>query len=57
VDVLPDPGRAPRRTADAAREAALAEEGDAPSSAEEADEHVRRALALAELSRLVAEQD
>ena len=61
VDVLPEPGRAPRRTADPAREAAQHDgggaEADPPSSTSDADEHVRRALALAELSRLVADQD
>ena len=65
VSVLPEPGRPARSATDTAREAAVqAGTGsnqapladDCASSASAADQDVRRAIALAELSMLVADQ-
>ena len=67
VDVLPVPGRAPRRAGERARRTGRpdgagasvgpGEEVDDAVSGAEADPHVRRVLAMAELSLLVLDQD
>jgi hypothetical protein len=66
VDVLPVPGRAPRRAADRARGTARSD-GTEPSAGPdeelddaggaEVDPRVRRVLAMAELSLLVLDED
>lgn len=64
VNVLPAPGRTPRRTPDPAAphdgptpSVGPAADADSGSDDAEADQHVRRMLALAELSLLALDQD